>query len=156
MCAFRCIPIDSGTADVLRSETHDALGNLIRRVSGNVAGMPCRHCLSEAIGGETVLLASYALPRPKGLYWTPSPIFVHAHSCAGYVQVDHIPPIVSNRLVSLRSYDVDHQCIYDLGVVIDGHEAETPLRHALDDTRTAFVNIHTAKPGCLLCTVERC
>ena len=33
--------------------------------------------------------------------------------------------------------------------------AAAPLTRALDDPRTRFVNIHTARPGCLLAAVER-
>ena len=35
------------------------------------------------------------------------------------------------------------------------HEAEVPLRERLSDPRVAFVNIHTARPGCWLTRVER-
>ena len=155
MIDFRCIAIDSGVAEAIRSRPEDALGNPIRKVAGGEAGLPCRHCLASSSAGEVVLLAAYDLPRPKGLYWTPSPIFVHDADCPRYDRVNHIPIIVQERLVSLRSYDADQQCIYDLGFVVDGSEAEAPLRRALADRRTHFVNIHTAKPGCLLCTVDR-
>jgi hypothetical protein len=61
----------------------------------------------------------------------------------------------ANSLVSVRAYDGADQCLYDLGVVCTGEEAEAPLTRALADPRTAFVNIHTARPGCLLSRVER-
>jgi hypothetical protein len=102
-----------------------------------------------------MLLGSYQMPRPKGIYWTPSPIFVHAAPCEHFGRRNEIAPIVRNRLVSVRVYDAADQCIYDLGHAGDGNEIDAPLAHALDDPRTAFVNIHTAKPGCLLCMVER-
>jgi hypothetical protein len=155
MSDFRCVPIDTKVAEVFRSQPKDQFGNLIRRVPSDEKGLPCRHCLASSASGEVVLLASYELPRPKGLYWTPSPIFVHDTACPRYDRVNHIPQIVRERIVSLRSYDVDHQCIYDLGIVVEGTEAEESLRRALADTRTRFVNIHTAKPGCLLCTVDK-
>jgi hypothetical protein len=155
MSDFRCVPIDTRAAEALRSQRTDPFGNVIRRVASDAKGLPCRHCLASSAAGEVVVLAAYALPRPKGLYWTPSPIFVHATACPRYDRVNHIAQIVRERLVSLRSYDADHQCIYDLGIVVDGTEAEEPLRRALADSRTRFVNIHTAKPGCLLCTVDK-
>jgi Protein of unknown function (DUF1203) len=155
MSDFRCVPIDTVMAEAIRSQPKDKFGNVIRRVNSDVKGLPCRHCLSSSASGEIVLLASYDLPRPKGLYWAPSPIFVHDTACRRYDRVNHVPQIVRERLVSLRSYDADQQCIYDLGIVIDGAEAEEPLRRALADTRTRFVNIHTAKPGCLLCSVDK-
>ena len=120
MSDFKCVPIETGIAEAIRSNANDPSGNLIRNVPSSETGAPCRHCLESVVPGETVRLASYDLPRPKGLYWTPSPIFVHATACQRYERCNHIPEIVRNSLVSLRSYDAEHQCIYDLGVVVDG------------------------------------
>ncbi|WP_281276995.1 DUF1203 domain-containing protein [Methylobacterium radiodurans] len=61
----------------------------------------------------------------------------------------------ANPLVSVRAYDADHQCIYDLGQVCSGEDVDDPLQRAFNDSRTMFVNIHTARPGCLLSLVER-
>jgi hypothetical protein len=69
---------------------------------------------------------------------------------------DEVAPIVrGNPLVSVRAYDQDDQCVYDLGHVGPGAEVDAALHRALSDRRTGFVNIHTARPGCLLCRVER-
>jgi hypothetical protein len=156
MTAFRCIPISTDTAERFRATGRDDAGNTLRRrMRGPESGCPCRHCLRFAREGETMLLGSYHLPRPLGVYWTPSPIFVHGDACARYDRTEDIPEIVSASLVSVRAYDAEDQCIYDLGQVCEGNEVEQPLRRALDDVRTHFVNIHTARPGCLLCRVER-
>ena len=66
-----------------------------------------------------------------------------------------VPEIVLHRLVSVRAYDTDDMCIYELGDVCDGTEVERLLDRALADRRTDYVNIHTARPGCFLCRVER-
>ncbi|MDP9096399.1 MAG: DUF1203 domain-containing protein, partial [Pseudomonadota bacterium] len=88
-------------------------------------------------------------------YWTPSPIFIHERSCARAQTTDEVAPIVrANGLVSIRAYDSTDQCLYDLGQVCSGRDVDLPLARALDDPRTAFVNIHTARPGCLLTRVE--
>ena len=63
--------------------------------------------------------------------------------------------IVRDRLVSVRAYDARDFCLYDLGDVRDGREIDALLARALADRRTDFVNIHTARPGCFLCRVER-
>ncbi len=81
---------------------------------------------------------------------------MHADTCPRYQRVNDIPEIVRGSLVSVRAYDAEDMCLYDLGQVSDGADVDAPLRRALDDPRTAFVNVHTAKPGCLLCRVERC
>ncbi len=90
MTAFQCIAIPTDTAERFRATGTDDNGNVLRRMDANDQGsFPCRHCLSFARPGEPMLLGSYNLPRPLGIYWT------------------------------------------------------------------AFVNVHTARPGCLLSRVER-
>lgn len=157
MTAFHCIAIATESAERFRRTGRDDFGNCLRRMVATAEGaFPCRHCLRLAAPGEAVLLGSYDLPRPRGLYWTPSPIFVHATDCPRARCVDAVAPIVrANALVSVRAYDADDLCLYDLGHVCAGREVDAPLARALDDPRTAFVNIHTARPGCLLARVER-
>ncbi len=157
MTAFQCLPIDTEIAERFRSTGLDDNGNTLRRMVATPGGnFPCRHCLRSAAAGETVLLGSYNLPRPRGIYWTPSPIFVHADACPRFEAANQVAPIVRlNALVSVRAYDAADQCIYDLGQVCAGEEVDAPLERALGDARTAFVNIHTARPGCLLSRVER-
>jgi hypothetical protein len=157
MTAFRCIPIETEIADRFRRTGLDDNGNELRRIEATSAtGFPCRHCLRYAAVGETMLLGSYNLPRPRGIYWTPSPIFVHADSCHRFASPNEVAPIVrANALVSVRAYDEMDQCIYDLGQVCSGNDVNSPLERALNDPRTAFVNIHTARPGCLLSRTER-
>ncbi|MFC7738948.1 DUF1203 domain-containing protein [Roseomonas sp. GCM10028921] len=157
MTAFQCIPIPTETAERFRRTGRDDNGNEVRRIvatSGN--GFPCRHCLRPAEPGETVLLGSYNLRRPRGIYWTPSPIFLHGAACPRAEGLNELASIVrSNSLVSVRAYDAADQCLYDLGQVCAGEDVDGPLERALGDARTAFVNIHTARPGCLLSMVAR-
>ncbi len=157
MTAFRCIAIATETADRFRDGGRDDRGNDVRRVVATPGGaFPCRHCLRLAEPGETMLLGSYDLPRPRGIYWTPSPIFLHEAPCPRAEAVGEIAPIVrENPLVSVRAYDEGDQCLYDLGHVCAGTQVDDPLARALGDPRTAFVNVHTARPGCLLVRVER-
>jgi hypothetical protein len=157
MTAFQCIPMATETADRFRRTGVDDNGNVLRRmVATQDGGFPCRHCLRLAKPGEAVLLGSYNLPRPLGIYWTPSPIFLHAEACDRFAAANEVAPIVrANPLVSVRAYDAEDLCLYDLGQVCPGAEVDAPLGRALDDPRTAFVNIHTARPGCLLSRVER-
>ncbi|MBV9077317.1 MAG: DUF1203 domain-containing protein [Methylobacteriaceae bacterium] len=157
MTAFRCVPIPTETAERFRETGHDDRGNALRRVTAQAGGgYPCRHCLELARPGEEVLLGSYDLPGPQGIYWTPSPIFLHAEPCPAFETENEVAPIVrKNPLVSVRAYDAEELCLYDLGHVGPGEEVDAPLDRALADPRTAFVNVHTARPGCLLSRVER-
>jgi hypothetical protein len=157
MNTFRCIPIPTETAERFRSTGTDDNGNQLRRMKASGSGgFPCRHCLRFAEPGEMMLLGSYNLPGPLGIYWTPSPIFLHAEPCSPFAAENEIAPIIAQgALVSVRAYDSADQCIYDLGHVGAGEQVDAPLVRALGDPRTKFVNVHTAKPGCLLSRVER-
>jgi hypothetical protein len=152
---FRCIPIDTRVAERFRSTGVDDRGNPVHHRIVDQPGAPCRHCLRPAEAGEEMLLLSWDLPRPQGVYWTPSPIFLHARDCAAFGAANMVPEIVRKSLVSVRAYDRDGMCLYDLGQVSEGAEVDGPLARALSDHRTDFVNIHTARPGCLLCQAER-
>jgi hypothetical protein len=159
MPGFRCIAIPTETARRFRETGRDDRGHglherVVERVP-NGASFPCRHCFRPGEPGERMLLGSWDLPRPQGVYWTPSPVFLHAHDCPRFEAVDEIAPaVLANGLVSVRAYDADQLCLYDLGHVCAGQEVAAPLARALADRRTRFVNIHTARPGCWLAGVE--
>ena len=144
MIGFRCIPMDTASATRFRQTGRDDAGNsLHRKIADHPA--PCRHCLKDSQIGAPVLLGSYHFGRPHGVYWTPSPIFLHAEPCERFEQWEIVPDIVRNRMVSVRAYDADDMCIYELGDVCDGIDVERLLNRALADRRTDCVNIHRAR-----------
>jgi len=156
MPRFRCVPMPTETAARWRAEGRDDRGLPLHRRVVDGPGFPCRHCLELAEIGETMLLGSYDLPHPQGVYWTPSPIFIHARDCARFEAADTIAPtVLANGIVSVRSYDADEMCLYDLGAISEGKDVAPLLDRALADPRTRFINIHTARPGCLLTAVEK-
>jgi len=156
MTRFRCIPIPSETAARWRATGQDDRGQALHRRVVDGPGFPCRHCLRLGEPGEVMLLGSYALPHPQGVYWTPSPIFLHERDCARFEAEDEIAPIVlANAIISVRAYDEAEMCLYDLGAISAGAEVAPLLERALADPRTRHVNIHTARPGCLLAAVEK-
>lgn len=155
MPGFRCIAMPTETAICFRDTGRDDRGNTLLPRLADGPGFPCRHCLRLAEPGETMLLGSWDLPRPAGIYWTPSPIFLHARACPRFADRNAIAPtVLANGLVSVRAYDAEALCLYDLGQVCQGAEVAAPLHHALADRRTRFVNIHTARPGCWLAGAE--
>ena len=157
MTRFRCIGMPGATAARFRATGRDDRGNaLLARQVETPGAAPCRHCLRFGRPGETMLLGSYDLPRPLGVYWTPSPVFLHAADCPAFTAENAIAPTAmgADSLVSVRAYDAAGLCLYDLGRVCAGPEVAAPLQAALADARTGFVNIHTARPGCWLATAE--
>ena len=155
MTAFRCHAIPSFAARRFQETRQDDFGRQMKVMSSPEGLLPCRHCLQGSKPGEDMLLGSYKLERPQGFYWTPSPIFVHARSCERYDARNHMPDILKSSLMSLRAYDADDMCLYDLGVVTDRQGWDDLIRRSLDDRRTSYVNVHTARPGCMLCVVTR-
>jgi hypothetical protein len=156
MSRFRCVPIPTETAARWRTTCRDDRGNALIKRTVDGPGFPCRHCLRLGAAGEEMLLGSYDLPRPQGVYWTPSPIFLHAEECPRFTAEDTIAPIVlAPGIVSVRSYDAEQMCLYDLGAVSEGQDVAPILARAVADPRTRFINIHTARPGCLLTAVEK-
>lgn len=152
---FRCVAMPSEDAARFRRTRRDDRGQAVIERVASGEGEPCRHCLRLAEKGEAMLLLSWDLPRPLGTYWTPSPVFLHARDCAAYADEDALPQtVLANGLVSVRAYDGAGMCLYDLGHVGAGEAAEPWVARALGDPRTAFVNIHTARPGCWLCGAE--
>ena len=148
--------MDTAAATRFRATGRDDRGGALHRRTVDGPGFPCRHCLRLGRPGEAMLLGSWDLPLPRGAYWTPSPVFLHADGCDAAVIADALPETVRvNAIVSLRHYDAAGMCLYDLGVVAAGEDAEAALRDRIGDPRVAYVNIHTARPGCWLCSVER-
>ena len=156
MPSFRCVAIPTTTAERFRRTGLDDRNQPVHRRVVDGPGFPCRHCLRLGEPGEVMLLASYDLPHPQGVYWTPSPIFLHERACPRFEARDEIAPIVlANAIVSVRSYDAEELCLYDLGGIASGAEVAPLLDRALADPRTRHINIHTARPGCLLTAVEK-
>jgi len=156
MTRFRCLPMDASAAARFRATRRDDRGGQIQTRQVDGPGYPCRACLRLGLPGETMLLASWDLPLPQGPYWTPSPVFLHAHDCGGAALEGALPEtVLVNSIISLRHYDAAGMCLYDLGIVVPGEEAEAALRGRIGDPRVSFVNIHTARPGCWLTRVEK-
>ena len=100
MTRFACHPIDPATAARFRATGRDDRGNTLHRMTATEDGaFPCRVCLRYAKPGEAVLLGSYDLPKPLGVYWTPSPIFVHAEPCTPYDGANEVAEIVRRNAI---------------------------------------------------------
>ena len=154
---FHCLAMPTETADRFRTSGADDFGNPVRALTADSDhGYFCRHCLAQLAKGREVLLGSYNIAQPKGHYWQPSPIFIHDSSCLRYESNGEIPPAVrAVSLVNVRPYDRDDRLLYDLNDTTTGDRLETLLERCFADERTRFANIHTGRPGCFLCRVER-
>ena len=153
---FRYMALASAKADQFRTSGGDDFGNPVRTLTADAdIGYFCRHCLGQAGKGRSVLLGSYNVEQPKGHYWQPSPIFIHDESCPRF-EGDEIPAALrAIQLINVRPYDRDDRILYDLNDTTTGDRLEALLARCFADERTRFANIHTGRPGCFLCRVER-
>ena len=154
---FRCFAIDTATAERFRASRVDDFANPVRAITADAdTGYFCRHSLAQPGKGRPVLLGSYNVARPKGHYWSPSPIFICANACPRFDSDARIPPAVrAISLVSARPYDAEERLLYDLNDTTTGDRLAPLLDRCLADERTHYVNIHTGRPGCFLCRVQR-
>jgi hypothetical protein len=92
------------------------------------------------------------------VYWSPSPIFVHAdgEACHRFVRENEIPEAIRQlSLVGIRSYNTDDRMLYDLTDLTSGKDTQARIEKCLADPRTSYVNIHSSGLGCFLCRIER-
>jgi len=154
MTLFHCIAMRTDDAARLRRAVSDDFGYAIQRFEPD-RPYPCRHCLREASGKGGMLLLSYQAPKPKSVYGHPTAIFMCASDCKRFEQPNTIPDIVRNRLVSFRAFRSDGMMIYDANEIVEGDGHDAAVRRIFARDEVAYINAHTAKPGCLLCHIER-
>ena len=153
--AFCCIAMSTDDAARLRRAASDDFGYPIQRLDRN-STYPCRHCLREASAKTGMLLLSYQAPKPKSVYGHPTAIFMCAGECERFERPDAIPDFVRNRLVSFRAFRSDGMMVYEANAIVEGEGHEAAVRRIfVDRDDVAYINAHTARPGCLLCHIER-
>jgi hypothetical protein len=145
---FRCIAMDTVVADRFRRSGTDDNGNrIVHWMSDKDTGFFCRHCLSQPGKGRKMLLANYHVDPPKGVYWSPSPIFLHADvdACPRFVGENEIPKAIGEiSLIGIRSYNTDDRMLYDLTDLTSGKDAQARVEKCLAHPRTSYVNIHSS------------
>ena len=100
-----------------------------------------------------MLLGSYDLPRPLGIYWTPSPIFLHAKRCNSYEDAHRLPDLVVSASRNVRSYDTNHDLID--GEVAEGEEVESYINKLFGNPEADYVHLYSATAGCFTCRIDR-
>ncbi len=114
---------------------------------------PCRVSLRRAEVGEELLLLNHAhRTAPTSPYRAAGPIFVSRSVETGSYR-DELPPIMRDRLLSLRAYDGD-ALIVDAEVA-EGEEVIRLIRRFFADPQVAQIDAHFARRGCFAARIER-
>jgi hypothetical protein len=114
---------------------------------------PCRVALERVHEGEELLLLHHVhLPVESSPYRSGGPIFVSRSATQGTFE-DELPPILRDRLLSLRAYD-ERAFMIDAEVA-EGPSVETILNAFLRNPAVAQVDIHFARRGCFAARARR-
>ena len=145
---FRIVPLQTAVADTLR-----ALPGSERVIADEPHSFPCRHCLSDAIPGEGLVLASHSPFDQPGPYREVGPVFVHAEPCARYGDERVAPEQLRRRLLALRGYDFRQRIV--AADVVQGSDFEPLLARLFERSDVDYVHVRFARTGCYACRIER-
>ena len=149
---FKGLPVEPFRPYFAMSDAELAGHDVMRMVADTKPGFPCRVTLEDAEPGERVLLLSFPHQPVHSPYKASGPIFVR-ESARGSFDGSDIPPVLRNRLLSLRAYDVAGMMV-DADVT-EGNEVEGLLKRLFARSDVENVHIHNARRGCFACSVER-
>ena len=114
---------------------------------------PCRIALKRVAEGEELLLLNHAhQTNPGSPYRSAGPIFVSRSARTGSYKGE-LPPMLRDRLLSLRAYD-ENAFIIDAEVG-EGEEVVRLIERFLADPKVAHVDSHFARRGCFAARIER-
>ncbi|MCG7391414.1 DUF1203 domain-containing protein [Microvirga sp. ACRRW] len=114
---------------------------------------PCRISLTRVPVGEELLLLSHVhQPTASSPYRASGPIFVSRSAATGHYRGE-LAPILRNRLLSLRAYDVA-ALIVDAEVA-EGDAVAEVIERFLSNPQVSHVDAHFARRGCFAARIER-
>jgi len=119
-----------------------------RKIVDSSFGFPCRISLKDAEVGETVLLMNYEHLPILTPYRSAHAIYVREKASQALPEINEIPKMFLNRLLSLRTFDMSGMMI-DADVIC-GKQLKNAIKRMLIEKPAKFLHIHNAKTGCYL------
>jgi len=114
---------------------------------------PCRVSLTRVAVGEELLLLNHAhQTTATSPYRAAGPIFVSRSAETGAYR-DELPPMLRDRLLSLRAYDAK-AFIVDAEVA-EGDDVLRVIERFFADPQVAHIDAHFARRGCFAARIER-
>jgi len=135
------------------SEAELATRGVIRYPVDKNPGFPDRIEMRDASPGENVLLLNHVCQPADTPYRATHAIFVREGATRAFDEVDVVPEVLRQRLLSLRGYDAKGMMV-DADVV-DGAEVEGLIKRLLDNAEVSYIHAHNAKRGCYAAHIER-
>lgn len=124
-----------------------------RHVADVTPGFPDRIELRDAEPGERLLLLNFTHQPAATPYRASHAIFVLEGARTALDYVNRVPPVMRERPMSLRGFDVNGRMIdADLAV---GPDLPVAIRRLLRRPAIAYLHAHYAKQGCYAARIER-
>jgi len=155
MSAFQLIgpiPEQFSHLDSLSASQLDRSG-IMRVTPDSKSSFPRRISLQDAGPGDELLLLPYGHQPACSPYRASGPIYVRVGARKSILRPGQIPPYVSHRLISVRSYDIHHMMV--LAEICPGDEAAAQIQRQISDPRVSYIHLHNARRGSFSCRVER-
>ena len=124
-----------------------------RRIADAKPGFPCRVTLEDAEPGERLILLNYVHQPADSPYRASHAIYVRERATHAATYVDVVPAVLRTRTLSVRAFDAKGM-LRDADLV-EGTDLDATIPRMLADTRTAYLHVHYATPGCYAALVER-
>ncbi len=116
-------------------------------------GFPCRVSLEDANIGEEVILIPYEHHKTQSPYQGKGPIFIRKGVKKKELEINEIPEMFNQRLLSFRGYNKDG--IMKVAITGEGKKTKEIIEKIFDNQDISYTHIHNAGPGCFNCEVNR-
>jgi Protein of unknown function (DUF1203) len=128
---------------------HDA----VRRIADNrERGYPCRVSLTDSKPGDELILVNYEHHAVASPYRMRFAIYVRPGE-EQFDAVDEVPDYLRGRTLAARAYDQAGMMVgWEL---IEGDQLEGTIERLLAESRTSYLHVHFAAPGCYAARVDR-
>lgn len=148
-------PLEKNIFVELLSKNDDQLAEVNARwlIADSKPGYPCRVSLIEAEVGERVLLVPFKHHDVLSPYQASGPIFIREGAETAELEINEIPEILTQRLLSVRAYNTENLMIH--AETVQGAGFENSIRNQFLNSEVAYLQIHNANPGCFNCNVHR-
>lgn len=130
-----------------------ALGIDMLVADDSTPGFPCRVSLMDAAPGERLLLINHQHQPANSPYRSAHAIFVAENSIRPFDAIDNVPPVMTDRLLSIRAFDAAHR-MTDADVT-EGTNAALAIECFFKNPDVLYQQAHFAKRGCFAASITR-
>jgi hypothetical protein len=135
------------------SDEELAANGAVRRIAdARNPGYPCRVSLTDSNPGDELILVNYEHHAVDSPYRMRFAIYVRAGEKT-FDAINAVPEQLRARTLAVRAFDTGAMMIGH--ALVGGKELEAAIAQLFGDTRTAYLHIHFASPGCYAARVDR-